>query len=1017
MATVGINGLYPPVFEQSYMPAFVLRDTFRVYFSISPYNSINDYYKWCQVEIRNQKTNMSVITKNAGQILYERILFDQKRKQYYIVISTSHVNINIDEFYKVQIRFLQRQALEKYFDDKEGKQSVSGKRGINQPPRVYSFIQQYLPYFSEWSTVCLIKPISQPVVYLNNWDKEDTGDAEDTTFYLSDIELSGSIGWVTPGTTSTYVGETENVKSYQIKLYDAQENLLEASDVFYKNSNNEDTNFTYNLKYNFPKDTFANYTLKITVVTDNLYKFTEKFPFQLSDNFYQKFKGTITATADDMDGSAIVTVAIQEASTNISENLILRRASNKDNYKYWEIVYITQLASNADQTITWRDYTLEPGTWYRYQAYLKNKNGQKSEHITCTNDQLVMIYSEDIFLTTKDYQLRVRFDPQISSFSHVISESLTATLGAKYPFIRRNGKQDYRSFSLSGTISAFMDLRENKMKASYEDLYDTISLGKYSEFNEKNHITLYNDYLAEKNFRDKVVEFLYADDAKLFRSLPQGNMIVKLMNISLTPNNSLGRLIYSFSCTVNEIDECIFSNYDKYNIQMIGVENYPASQYYVKYGELHIPYSLAGVVEPSSTQSSQRKLMSARSVTKTAESITKEQKYLPSQSGGLLSLIEKRINNNITSKEYYTVAGLKYLKISFTSDPYPIMSDANGYSIAKITDDEGKPITVSNGNYMLGHLLNIGTDVVMVGEHGNFELSDFDLSNISSTDLVQYDIDNDNNILLPDVSCVKEDEQGSISYVALVEATLKQNAVADQIRSVHKISQYWGHFKTNTSLYNKLLRKYAYRIQTSKTLTVALVNDFDKVYIQAMPGTIVQVKESRDTDFNTHIIGETGFLAFDDDDTSVVDIKFTGVKLRKNNDTNTATSKILNSDDYEWYDFRPDDEDDNEEEEILTPVRNGVYRISGNNQIFYGGQWVPFDVETGTVECSEIDCIVDYYFKITKYIYNIDQKTDTSTITPETEEGGDSSSETGGTTTDDTSSETGTTTEGGTTEG
>jgi len=70
-----------------------------------------------------------------------------------------------------------------------------------------------------------------------------------------------------------------------------------------------------------------------------------------------------------------------------------------------------------------------------------------------------MINPEDIFLTTKDYQLKLRFDPQISNFSHVVSESLTTTLGSKYPFIRRNGNVNYRSFSLSGTISAFIDLR------------------------------------------------------------------------------------------------------------------------------------------------------------------------------------------------------------------------------------------------------------------------------------------------------------------------------------------------------------------------------------------------------------------------------------------------------------------------------------------------------------------------------------------------------------------------------
>lgn len=118
-------------------------------------------------------------------------------------------------------------------------------------------------------------------------------------------------------------------------------------------------------------------------------------------------------------------------------------------------------------------------------------------------------------------------------------------------------------------------------------------------------------------------------------------MIVKLMNISLTPNNSLGRLIYSFSCTVNEIDECIFSNYDKYNIQMIGTENYPDSKYFVKYGELHIPFPIATktINNDSSTvetQGNRRRLLAASNTFATAKTVTSienTQNYLPNSSG------------------------------------------------------------------------------------------------------------------------------------------------------------------------------------------------------------------------------------------------------------------------------------------------------------------------------------------------------------------------------------------------
>ena len=52
------------------------------------------------------------------------------------------------------------------------------------------------------------------------------------------------------------------------------------------------------------------------------------------------------------------------------------------------------------------------------------------------------------------------------------------------------------------------------------------------------------------------MDFLYANNVKLFRSTQEGNILVKLMDISFTPEAQLGRMIYSFSATAHEVDEC-----------------------------------------------------------------------------------------------------------------------------------------------------------------------------------------------------------------------------------------------------------------------------------------------------------------------------------------------------------------------------------------------------------------------------------------------------------------------------
>jgi len=64
---------------------------------------------------------------------------------------------------------------------------------------------------------------------------------------------------------------------------------------------------------------------------------------------------------------------------------------------------------------------------------------------------------EDIFLVSDNIQLRLQFNPSITSFKYNTTESQQVTLGGKFPYIRRNGNNYYRTFSIGGLISSLMD--------------------------------------------------------------------------------------------------------------------------------------------------------------------------------------------------------------------------------------------------------------------------------------------------------------------------------------------------------------------------------------------------------------------------------------------------------------------------------------------------------------------------------------------------------------------------------
>ena len=88
------------------------------------------------------------------------------------------------------------------------------------------------------------------------------------------------------------------------------------------------------------------------------------------------------------------------------------------------------------------------------------------------------------------------------------------------------------------------------------DLVDSYSLTDLSDEN----------IYAERQFKMEVLDFLTDGKPKLFRSPTEGNYLVRLMNTSLTPEDTLGRMLHTFSCTAYEIGECDYDTLLSYGI-------------------------------------------------------------------------------------------------------------------------------------------------------------------------------------------------------------------------------------------------------------------------------------------------------------------------------------------------------------------------------------------------------------------------------------------------------------------
>lgn len=245
----------------------------------------------------------------------------------------------------------------------------------------------------------------------------------------------------------------------------------------------------------------------------------------------------------------------------------LLRTDSNSNYLSWIPIYIftsTDLFSNW----SYDDYTVQSGVGYRYGIEKINQTDIKSRRAESYDS--IIAYFEDMFLYDGERQLKIRFNSNVQQFKEVISETKKTTLGRKYPIIMRNGTLQYKEFNITGLLSYLSDPNElfiSKDELLNDDIIkdankkDSHSLAVFTESTDLTDLNI----TAERNFAIEALNWLNNGKIKLFRSPQEGNFIVKLTNVSLSPENVTGRMLRTFSATASEVAEFSFEqlvNYD-----------------------------------------------------------------------------------------------------------------------------------------------------------------------------------------------------------------------------------------------------------------------------------------------------------------------------------------------------------------------------------------------------------------------------------------------------------------------
>ena len=297
------------------------------------------------------------------------------------------------------------------------------------------------------------------------------------------------------------------------------------------------------------------------------------------------------------------------------------RAEKTDNYQSWRVMQRVYFSSYEYAIDSWefKDFTIEQGVSYKYCFRQYNKDGVQSSR-EVSNE--VFADFEDMFLWDGEKQLKIRFNPKVSSFKTNRLESKMDTIGSRYPFIFRNGIVEYKEFPIAGLISYLTDNNElflhhqedlniilgnhasrSQTPAGFErytpvnpalsqetyrpNTYYFQQNGKYvlayfDSFNDYDVGTVfytreivYRDtsyettqtldsvgynMRAERRFKLKILDWLGNGKIKMFKSPAEGNYLVRLLNISLTPEDKLGRMLHNFTATAYEVEEFNYNN-------------------------------------------------------------------------------------------------------------------------------------------------------------------------------------------------------------------------------------------------------------------------------------------------------------------------------------------------------------------------------------------------------------------------------------------------------------------------
>lgn len=345
---------------------------------------------------------------------------------------------------------------------------------------------------------------------------------------------------------------TEKMYSSRFRVYDSNGIVTNDTGYILHNSTNDTLSYEATEEFKLVRDLDleTSFYIQFSAITSNgMEVHSPKYRIVQKRSVNPEIETKLVATLNENNG--FITLTFDTEEEVILGTFLISRASSKTGWVYEEFRRFN-LQSIIPESWNMLDCTIEHGVSYKYSLQQYNENGVYSERI---ESNIVQAKFDDMFLYDGKKQLCIKFNPKVSSIKDNRMEQKTDTIGSKHPFIMRNGNVAYKEFPVGGLISYMMD-ESAQMFMTFDELGVTVPTTNLT----------YDNIVAERTFKMSVLDWLNDGSVKVFRSPGEGNYIVRLMNVSMTPHDQLGRMLHSFTATAYEMADFTAENLEKYKL-------------------------------------------------------------------------------------------------------------------------------------------------------------------------------------------------------------------------------------------------------------------------------------------------------------------------------------------------------------------------------------------------------------------------------------------------------------------